>query len=76
MKGQIDPVARAFLLEEALAHLNEARLNGEDVPPERFAELEGELEQALAAEPDARTEILPQLAELTAWLAAFCRGGG
>jgi hypothetical protein len=73
--GEIDPVALAFSLQEQLSQLQDARLNGADVSPLEELELEEALEAALAAEPDARNEILPQLAALTAWLAGFIRGG-
>lgn len=71
----IDPVALAFSLQEQLSHLQDARLNGADVSPLEVLELEEALAAALAAEPDTRTEILPQLAALTAWLAGFIRRG-
>ena len=54
----MDPTTRALIAQERLNHLNEARLDGAEVSPHEFVELEEELEAALAAEAalaDART---------------------
>ena len=45
-----DPTLLALQLEQQLADLNDARLNGADVNPVEFIELQEALEAALAAE--------------------------
>jgi hypothetical protein len=46
----MDPTTRALIAQEQLGHLQDARLDGADVAPWEFVELEGEIEAALAAE--------------------------
>jgi len=48
--GEADPTTRALIAQEQLSHLQDARLDGADVAPWEFLELEEELEAALAAE--------------------------
>jgi hypothetical protein len=48
--GEADPTTRALIAQERLNHLQDARLDGADVAPWEFLELEEELEAALAAE--------------------------
>ena len=46
----MDPTTRALIAQEQLGHLQDARLNGDDVSPVEILELEEELKAALAAE--------------------------
>lgn len=48
----MDPVTRAFALQEQLNHLAEAHQEGADVSPQEFIELEAQLEVALEAEAE------------------------
>ena len=54
----MDPTTRALIAQERLSFLQDARLNGADISPEEFLDLEEELEAALAAEAAQGGEAL------------------